>query len=195
MLRRISAVQLPLDQAVGTSATASIARRSYATAQASGSKKKASESKSKGSRSMEPGDSRNEIIKKVLYESEPTQEARVSALEKVVPSLEVHETITRAWQLHRRSQRSAHSLELARKYESMRKAIDLLEKTDKGLWEMAVEGKKFQNVAQRDVGNERLDGIWPRELRVPMEKGAEVAWDEEWKAPVTEVKEEKAKKM
>jgi large subunit ribosomal protein L40 len=67
----------------------------------------------------------------------------------------------------------------------MRKAIDLLEQTDKGLWEKAVGGKKFQNVDQSETSNARLEGIVPRELRVPMEQPGGQLWDSDWKAPAT----------
>lgn len=108
----------------------------------------------------------------------------MSALAKVVPSLEAHETITRAWALHNRNRRQAHDAELARKYDAMRRAIDLLEETDKTLWDKAVGGKKFQNVDQKAATNARLDGLVPRELRVPMEHPGTNMWDADWKAPV-----------
>lgn len=117
-----------------------------------------------------------------LYESTPSDADRLAALAKVVPSPEAHETIQRAWALHQRHKREAHSAELARKYESMRKAIDLLEKTDKVLWEKAVEGKKFQNVDQSGATNARLVGLVPRELRPPMEVPGSRMWDHDWSA-------------
>ncbi|GAA5927751.1 uncharacterized protein JCM15063_005985 [Sporobolomyces koalae] len=160
--------------------------RAYATAKnaaASGSRKKAAQV-NRGTRPGEgAGDSRVEAIKNVLYESTPSDADRLAALHKVVPSAEVHETITRAWALHQRHKREAHSNELARKYTSMRQAIDLLEKTDKKLWHKAVEGRKFQNVDQSDATNARLEGIVPREMRVPMEQPAGQLWDSNWKAP------------
>lgn len=124
-------------------------------------------------------------MKQTLYDSDPSDEARLAALAKVVPSPEVHETITRAWQLFVRHRRQSHASELARKYTSMRSAIDLLETTDKGLWEKAVGGRKFQNVDQRAAreGNARLIGLVPRELRPPMEQPGARMWDGEWKAP------------
>lgn len=65
----------------------------------------------------------------------------------------------------------------------MREAIDLLEQTDKKLWEKAVGGKKFQNVDQSEQTNARLEGIVPREMRVPMEQPGGQLWDSDWKAP------------
>lgn len=101
----------------------------------------------------------------------------------MIPSAEAHETILRAWQLHRRHKREAHSAELARKYNAMRQAVDVLEETDKGLWEKAVGGKKYQNVDQSGATNARLEGLVPREMRVPTELPAGKMWDYEWKAP------------
>lgn len=66
----------------------------------------------------------------------------------------------------------------------MRSAIDLLEATDKDLWEKAVGGKKFQNVDQKAATDARLDGLVPREVRVPMEQPGTKMWDDEWKTPV-----------
>lgn len=114
---------------------------------------------------------------------------RLAALAKVVPSEEVHETITRAWALHLRQTRESHAEELDRKYRSMRSAIDLLKETDEGLFEMATGGKKFQNVDQKMRTNARLEGLVPRELRMPMERPGTDMWDKDWKAPanLTEV--------
>lgn len=102
-----------------------------------------------------------------------------------MPSREVHETISRAWALHQRHRREQHDDELARKYDAMRRAIDLLEETDPRLHQLAVGGKKFQNVDQATQTNARLDGIVPRELRVPMEQPGGQLWDSDWKAPAT----------
>ncbi|GAA5975224.1 hypothetical protein JCM5350_000192 [Sporobolomyces pararoseus] len=176
--------------------TSSSSVRTYATAKnnsASGSRKKAAQQVNRGSRPGEgAGDSRVEAIKNVLYESSPSDADRLAALQKVVPSPEVHETITRAWALHKRHRREAHSQELNRKYTAMREAIDLLEQTDKTLWEKAVGGKKFQNVDQSEATNARLEGIVPRELRVPMEQPGGQLWDSDWKAPASSPSAKKA---
>lgn len=100
----------------------------------------------------------------------------------MIPSAAVHETITRAWQLHTRHTREAHAAELQRKYDSMRSALDLLERTDGDLFRMATSGTKLQNVVQKG-GPERLEGLFPREARVPMETASEGQWDAEWKRP------------
>lgn len=74
----------------------------------------------------------------------------------------------------------------------MRRAIDLLEQTDKTLWEKAVGGKKFQTLDQSTTTNARLDGLVPRELRAPMEQPGSRMWDSEWKAPRKEEEQVKA---
>ncbi|GAA5955840.1 hypothetical protein JCM21900_001732 [Sporobolomyces salmonicolor] len=162
--------------------------RAYVTAKSasgSGSRKKAAlASGAKGGRPGEgAGDPRIETIKNLLYEPGPSDADRLAALSRVIPSADAHETVQRAWALHQRHRREAHSAELARKYASMRAAVDLLEQTDKALWEKAVGGKKFQNVDQSHATNARLEGIVPRELRVPMEQPGGQVWDSEWKAP------------
>ncbi|GAA5986079.1 hypothetical protein JCM11641_005550 [Rhodosporidiobolus odoratus] len=187
MLRSTSsAARLAARQTLSTASTS----RSYASKASpasSGSRKKANATLSRGSRPGEgAGDSRVEAIKSTLYESDPSEASRLEALRRAIPSPEVHETITRAWLLHQRTQRLSHSSELARKYSLMREAIDLLEQTDKGMWEQAVGGKKFQNVRQDGRSNARLEGIVPREYRVPTERPGAVLWDSEWKAPKRE---------
>lgn len=104
-----------------------------------------------------------------------------------MPSPEVHETISRAWQLHQRAAREAHEGEMERKYQSLRSALALLEETDADLFEKAVGGRKFQNVTQKG-SNARLEGLVPRELRVPMERPSSKVWDGTWQAVVRETK-------
>ncbi|POY73719.1 hypothetical protein BMF94_3257 [Rhodotorula taiwanensis] len=163
--------------------------RSYASkpAQNSGSRLKAAQQASRGRKTVDmTGDGRVQVIKETLYESNPPEEDRIAALEKVIPSAEAHETILRAWQLHRRHKREAHSAEIARKYNAMRSAIDFLEETDRALWEKAVAGKKYQNVDQSGATNARLEGLVPREMRFPTELPAGKMWDYDWKAPQTQ---------
>lgn len=119
-----------------------------------------------------------------LLESDPTEADRLAALRRVIPSAEAHETITRAWQLHERHRREAHAAELSRKYNAMRSALSLLEETSPRLYREATEGRKFQNVDQSRATNARLEGIVPREMRVPTERPGAQLWDHEWKAPV-----------
>lgn len=128
----------------------------------------------------------NLIVQQVLFESEPSDEERLNALEKVVVSEEVHETISRAWSLHLRHERESNAAILLKKYNSMRLAIDKLETVDPVLFELAIGGKKFQNVQQANQTNARLEGIVPRELRVPMERPGTNMWDATWTAPKAE---------
>ncbi|GAA6056874.1 hypothetical protein JCM3770_005121 [Rhodotorula araucariae] len=171
------------------------AARAYATkqAQGAGSRKKAAQAVHPRGRPGEGGsDSKMETIKQTLLESDPTEADRLAALRRVIPSAEAHETITRAWQLHQRHRREAHAAELARKYAAMRSAVALLEQTDTRLWRQAVEGKKFQNVDQAHRTNARLEGLYPREMRVPTELPGAQVWDHDWKAPVMAVAGDKA---
>lgn len=123
------------------------------------------------------------FLKQVLFDSDPTHEARLESLATVIPSLEAHTTITRAWALHQRHVRLAHEGEMARKYDSMVSAINLLEKVDRTLWDKSVGGKKFQNVDQRENTNARLEGMVPREMRIPVEVPGDNMWDGNWTAP------------
>ncbi|GAA6035795.1 hypothetical protein JCM8097_005707 [Rhodosporidiobolus ruineniae] len=183
MLRSSTSSALPCSRHA-LSCTSSTRTYASKAAAASGSRKKAAQQVQRGSRPGEgQGDSRVDAIKQTLFESRPSEADRLAALSRAIPSPEAHETITRAWQLHLRQRRESHSAELARKYTAMRKAIDLLEATDKDLWKMATEGRKFQNVDQSRNGNERLEGIVPREYRVPTERPGSQLWDHEWKAP------------
>ncbi|GAA5893375.1 hypothetical protein JCM8208_004423 [Rhodotorula glutinis] len=163
------------------------ATRAYATKQAagSGSRKKAAQASPRGGRPGEGGsDSKIETIKQTLLESDPTEAERLEALRRVIPSAEAHDTIQRAWQLHQRHRREAHTAELGRKYAAMRSALSLLEDTSPPLYRHATEGRKFQNVDQARATNARLEGIVPREMRVPTERPGAQLWDHEWKAPV-----------
>ncbi|BGP31367.1 hypothetical protein JCM10296v2_003131 [Rhodotorula toruloides] len=154
------------------------AARSYAT-QSSTSAKKA-----KPGRPIDTmaGDPRTQSIKTVLLDSDPSEEERLEALLKVIPSPEAHETIERAWQLHLRHKREAHQAEIHRKYASMRAAMELLEQTDKELFRKAC-GKAFTTLEQADVTNARLNGLVPREWKVPTDLPAGKMWNAEWKAP------------
>ncbi|BGP24004.1 mitochondrial ribosomal protein subunit L28 [Rhodotorula toruloides] len=154
------------------------AARSYA-AQTSTSAKKA-----KPGRPIDAmaGDPRTQLIKSALFESDPSEEERLEALLKVIPSPEAHETIERAWQLHLRHKRETHQAEIHRKYASMRAAMDLLEQTDKELFRKAC-GKAFTTLEQADATNARLNGLVPREWKVPTDLPAGKMWNADWKAP------------
>ncbi|SCV70964.1 BQ2448_3726 [Microbotryum intermedium] len=189
---------LPTDQLIGIS-TRVVLTRSYATKPSSSAKKTSSKGTAGGNRGqVEQADSRIDLIRKheliltdpndhrqTLYESSPSDQERLQALSKVVPSLEAHETITRAWALHRRNQREAHESSLRAKYASMHAALHLLKETSPELYDKATKGGKFQNIDQEGHGNDRLTGIVPRELRAPMELAGKVRWDSEWTRSTT----------
>ncbi|KAM0789002.1 hypothetical protein ACM66B_003070 [Microbotryomycetes sp. NB124-2] len=178
---RIALLRLPRDQAIGTSVNVV---RKYATAtRGGGSGGKKMVTKTKGGRPDSGSDGLTETMRKLMYESGPTDEERLTALSKVIPSQEVHETISRAWSVIQTRKRQQHEQELERKYSSMRRAIDLLEQVDKDLFEKATGGKQFENVDQTGADNSRLRGLVPRELRPPMQLPGTKMWDHDWKAP------------
>lgn len=115
---------------------------------------------------------------------------RLAALKKAVPSLEAHETITRAWALYQRQQREALEKNLKVRYDAMRDAISELEQTDKRLFDAATAPQP--SLAHRHKGaagvaasrEGRIDGLFPRQIRAPTEaKGETVKWDSEWRRP------------
>lgn len=65
----------------------------------------------------------------------------------------------------------------------MTKALEFLKETNEDLYEKAVGGKKFQNVNQVGNTNARLEGLVPREMRIPMERPSTDLWDSTWTAP------------
>lgn len=113
-----------------------------------------------------------------LYGSDATarrqsESARASALQEAIPDVDVHETIVRAWQLHKRQQREGHQQALQDRYESMLEAIDELEKVSRPHWKLATQGPKFSTVrgTKGEAGKRaslegRIEGLFPRQLPV-----------------------------
>ncbi|KAH8918536.1 hypothetical protein BT69DRAFT_572352 [Atractiella rhizophila] len=144
----------------------------------------------------------------------PTPEERMDLLvPHIIPDPETHETITRAWQLHQRHERESRDDLLQRKFASLQNALKELERINPPLFFTAVgggpdgeggrvfgnamqSGKKGLSLAER--GRERLEGLFPRDVTVPMEylgRGREAelesVWDEEWKMPAHPAEETK----
>jgi len=123
-------------------------------------------------------ESKSEALRKYLYGDDASARKahdleRFEALTKVIPDLEVHETIVRAWQLHKRHLREEHEQEIERRYASMQGAIVELEKTSKPLFDAAVHGPKFSTVrgtkgeaGKRASAEGRIEGLFPRQLPV-----------------------------
>lgn len=115
---------------------------------------------------------------------------RLAQLKKVVPSLEAHETISRAWALHERNKREAFQHNMKVRFDAMQEALQELEVADPRLFQAATAPQS--SLSQKHKGAEglsasregRLDGLFPRQIRVPTEaSGDTVAWDADWKRP------------
>ncbi|KAG9097983.1 hypothetical protein FRC06_006943 [Ceratobasidium sp. 370] len=183
--------------------TRTIPFRSYATA-ASG--------KSGGGRpDPTPADPRNDIIRRALYPIERSREVvsgdRASptgvhrpdvqlALERAIPSADAHEMIERAWQLHLREQRERRGEELKRKYESMVRAIEVLRKLDPVSYAEATRGVDSRRLSEaererikgmkraaRKKAESRIEGLFPREMRIPTDTPRRDGWNHGWTAP------------
>src|SRR5882762_2206905 len=96
-----------------------------------------------GRRPEAAGDPKKDLIRRVLYPSNLRNRATPlvtwrpdvgRALQRAIPSKQAHETIERAWSLHLRHTRWKRDAELARKFECMRKAMEVLEKIDSRLY-------------------------------------------------------------
>ncbi|KAJ3091791.1 hypothetical protein HK102_013436 [Quaeritorhiza haematococci] len=110
------------------------------------------------------GDKRYQVLKSMLYEgpgrTKPTPSTTtLTASPELSPEqLEQREVIERMWALTKQREAGAQMEELKRKYISMRKAIEELEKTDRRLFEGAVK---------REEGDPDAVVQFPRKLRVP----------------------------
>lgn len=89
------------------------------------------------------GDPKQQIIRRVLYPSNirnrptPIGTWRTDvgrAIQRAIPSKQAHETIERAWLLHKRHLRKTREEETARKFECMKKAMDVLHEIDSRLY-------------------------------------------------------------
>ena len=114
------------------------------------------------------GDSRVELIRRVLFESparEPTIKLEGEALEQ-------HETIERAWKLHKMRQREQKQQALERQFRSMHAAMAELEKTSDRLYKGAI-------VKSRHI-------TYPKQAKIPTDTPSPQGWDYSFKAPVQE---------
>ncbi|KAG5645338.1 hypothetical protein DXG03_006400 [Asterophora parasitica] len=149
------------------------------------------------------GDPKKEIIRKALYpgnirnRASPTGTWRpdvAKALQHAIPSVQAHQTIERAWLLHRRHARKQREAELARKFECMRQAMEELERVDSRLYMEAnkPEDPRARTDAERELAKKlkstevrtleaRIRGLFPRELRVPTDTPPRSGWNYEWK--------------
>ncbi|KAG6874417.1 hypothetical protein C0995_015153 [Termitomyces sp. Mi166 len=149
------------------------------------------------------GDPKKEIIRKTLYPNNirsrptPTGTWRPDvgrALQFAIPSVQAHNTIERAWLLHKRHIRKMREAELGRKFESMRTAMEELRRVDDRLYMEAnkQEDPRARIGAERELAKQlktteirtleaRIRGLFPRELRVPTDTPSHSGWNYEWK--------------
>lgn len=120
-----------------------------------------------------------------------------AALERVILSAESHETIERAWVIWQRNKRIKREAELKRKFDCMKRAMDDLEKTDPRLYQIATskpdprkmeedveqEIKQYRGVERRAL-EARIDGLFPRDLRIPTDTPSRDGWNYDWRPPV-----------
>ena len=115
-------------------------------------------------------------------------------LQRAIPSVQAHETIERAWLLHKRHTRWKRNAELDRKFECMRKAMAELEIVDPRSFVEAnrpedprarsvveVEFTKSLRGPERRAVEARIRGLFPREMRPPPDTPSPVGWNYEWK--------------
>jgi large subunit ribosomal protein L40 len=147
-------------------------------------------------------DPQKEIIRRSLYPSNlrnrptPTGGWRSDvgrAIRHAIPSVQAHDTIERAWLLHKRHLRKRSELELERKFECMRKAMDELHRVDPALY---LEANKPENLrlrpdrekellktlssAELRAVNARIRGLFPREMKIPTDTPSRSGWNYEW---------------
>lgn len=116
------------------------------------------------------------------------------ALQHAIPSVQAHETIERAWLLHKRHIRKRRDAELARKFECMKTAMQELYEIDSHLWMEAnkPEDPRGRNDEEKQLMRSlkpteartldaRVRGLFPRELRIPTDTPSRNGWNYEWK--------------
>jgi large subunit ribosomal protein L40 len=149
------------------------------------------------------GDPKRETIRRVLYPANrrnrpsPVGTWRpdvARALQSAIPSVQAHETIERAWLLHKRHVRKEREAELARKFAKMEEAMDELYRLDSRLFLEAnrsddpraksaqeMELAKKLKMSEVKTLESRIPGLFPRELKVPTETPSRTGWNYEYK--------------
>lgn len=108
------------------------------------------------------------------------------SVDAVFPGEEVHDTITRAFNVLQRAEQDARTKDLENRDLRLREALSRLEDTHFELWEKAVA--RPQKISTAKVGKKkaqtmRIPGLFPRDLRAPTETPRNVVWNHDWKAP------------
>lgn len=153
-------------------------------------------------RPEETADPTKEAIRRALYPSNlrnrPTpvggwRHDASRALQFAMPSAAAHETIERAYLLHKRHIRKARDAELERKFNCMRDAMELLADIDPHLH---YEANKKEDIRERTAPEQevakgmkiteqraldaRIRGLFPREIRVPTDTPSKNGWNYKW---------------
>lgn len=110
------------------------------------------------------GDTRLEVIRRVLFE--PARREKPIQLEG--EALEQHETIERAWKLHKMRSREQRERSLERQFRAMNAAMTELEKTSDRLYKGAL-------VKSRHI-------TYPKQAKIPTETPSTQGWDYTYKA-------------
>ncbi|KAI8972350.1 mitochondrial ribosomal protein L28-domain-containing protein [Pilobolus umbonatus] len=111
------------------------------------------------------GDTRIEAIRRVLFES--SQRPKTLSLEG--EALEEHETIERAWKLHKMRQREHRQRSLEHQFRAMNMAMTELEKTSDRLFKGALVKSRHMT--------------YPKQAKIPTETPSTQGWDYAYKAP------------
>ena len=148
-------------------------------------------------------DPKVEIIRRYLYPSNirnrasPTGAWRSDVgrrIQRAIPSVQAHETIERAWLLHKRHVRRERQAELERKFACMTDAMETLRTLDKRLYaganveedprvrtEAEVELAKTLKGPEKKALESRIRGLFPRELRIPTDTPPRDGWNYQFK--------------
>ena len=148
-------------------------------------------------------DPKKEILRRILYPANIRNRASPvgtwrpdisRVLQRAIPSVQAHETIERAWLLHKRHTRWKRNAELERKFECMHKAMGELEVVDPRSFTEAnrpedprarsvveVELAKTLRGPERRAVEARIRGLFPREMRPPPDTPSQTGWNYDWK--------------
>ncbi|KAL0580701.1 hypothetical protein V5O48_001342 [Marasmius crinis-equi] len=111
-------------------------------------------------------------------------------VQRAIPSVQAHETIERAWLLHRRHVRKRREEELERKFNCMKEAMDELSKIDSHLYYEAnkpsdprvrtqedQQAMKSMKAPEARAYDARIRGLFPREMRIPTDTPSRNGWN------------------
>ncbi|KAL1936781.1 hypothetical protein VTP01DRAFT_915 [Rhizomucor pusillus] len=110
------------------------------------------------------GDSRLELIRRVLFEPA----TREPSIQLEGEALEQHETIERAWKLHKMRERERKQRVLERQFRSIHAAMTELEKTSDRLYKGAIVKSRHTT--------------YPSQAKIPTDTPSPQGWDYSFKA-------------